>query len=730
MIKLGFAKITVIGSSDVYFAISKQHPKIKKQLDDAMREILDDNPFYQDDLHKQFMSVSGVYYLTKQEQQWLIKRNAHIKLGYLKNDGGISTFDENTGEIKGAITDYVILASNCLQNQKLKFTLKSYCSESKMINALHNGEIDMIFYVAQDTYTADKNGYQLSNTAFVFNTVAITCENKFDEYAKNTVAISNSEYRLKNYISTNYPQWKILEYSSFNHAIHAVRNGKADCYVIDFNEASDYNSNPSDFYANFLSKANKGAFAVDHGNTTLLSILNKTLKAFPSNKLSGAVYVYHAQMKKVSLADYIRDNLLMFIMSLVLVFIIILSVVLLLLRKAKRAEEKAKLAKIQAENANAAKSNFLFNMSHDIRTPMNAILGFTELAEKNLDHKQLMIEYLQKIKSSGKGLLSILNKVLELSRIESGKTTLEESAQEAGKIYDACMVMIHPELEKKGHTLTITKEIRYPYVYLDASRVTEIILNLLSNAIKYTADGGEIHCILKQYEHPDDGWIYQELSVSDNGIGMSKEFQKHIFENFARERSTTNSGIQGTGLGMGIVKKLVDLMNGSIRIDSELGKGTTVSFKIPLRLATFEDTQPKHSIETLKKERLIGKRILLAEDNDLNAEIAIALLEEEKIQVDRVSDGVQCVEKIEKCPPGYYALILMDIQMPNFNGYQATDKIRKLQQKEKASIPIIAMTANAFSEDKVRAVKAGMNDHVAKPIDMNVLIETILKYIS
>lgn len=488
--------------------------------------------------------------------------------------------------------------------------------------------------------------------------------------------------------------------------------------------------NDKKLHSVFLTKSGNTSFAVSKGNKVLMSILNKTLKTMQTSKLSGAVSMYEDSLRKVTLANFIKDNILVVTSVFVSIFALILILILGLLKKARRAEEKAKEAQVQAENANMAKSTFLFNMSHDIRTPMNAILGFTALAEKNSDNHQLVKEYLGKIQTSGMGLLSILDKVLELSRIESGKTTLEETPQEAGKVFDACMVMMNPEIERKHHTVTATKEISYPYIYFDASRVTEIILNVLSNAIKYTGDGGTIHCALTQSPHPREGWIYQELSITDSGIGMSEEFQKHIFENFARERSTTLSGVQGTGLGMGIVKKLVDLMEGTIEIRSKIGEGSTVLIRIPMRIATFEDTQPKHSTEAdQKKERLSGKRILLAEDNDLNAEIAIALLEEEGMKVDRVMDGVQCVERVERCPDEYYSMILMDIQMPVLDGYQSAIKIRGLQDRAKAGIPIIAMTANAFSEDKARAIEAGMNDHVAKPIDMDVLIATMLKYL-
>lgn len=398
--------------------------------------------------------------------------------------------------------------------------------------------------------------------------------------------------------------------------------------------------------------------------------------------------------------------------------------------KDQKQQELLQETAAAAEAANKAKSTFLFNMSHDIRTPMNAIIGYAELADRNLDSREELGGYLEKIRVCGKKLLSILDNVLELSRIENGSVTLEESAVEAGSILDDCLVMVKTELERKNQTLTVSKELIEPYVYYDPVRVTEIVLNLLSNAIKYTGDGGKIHCRVRQLLHPAEGWVYQELSVSDNGVGMSEEFQKHIYESFSRERSSTISGVEGTGLGMGIVKKLIDLMDGTIDIQSKVGAGSTFTFRIPCRIASYEETQPKRAEDSVRTEKkLAGTRVLLAEDNDLNAEIAMALLSEEGVETERAQNGVQCVEMLEKAPAGYYALILMDVQMPILDGYDATKKIRRLPVSEKANIPIIAMTANAFAEDRKKALAVGMNDHVAKPIDMNVLIPTMGRWI-
>lgn len=417
----------------------------------------------------------------------------------------------------------------------------------------------------------------------------------------------------------------------------------------------------------------------------------------------------------------------------IIVFAILADIVYIYLRKQKyiklRQREELEKAVSAADAANAAKSAFLFNMSHDIRTPMNAILGFTQLAEQEDGVSDKVKDYLQKIRISGNKMLSIIDNVLELSRIESGKVTIEETPVAAGSIIDDCMVMIQAEIDKKKQQLTVSKEIIYPYIYVDMARITEIILNLMSNSIKYTNDGGRIHCAISQKEDEREGWCIHELTVSDNGIGMTREFQKHIYESFTRERSSTASGIAGTGLGMGIVKKLVDMMDGTIDLQSKIGEGTTFRVRIPCRIATQEDTQPKTVENIGNTEDLKGIRILLAEDNDLNAEITVTLLSEVGFTVERAANGVECVEMLKDRPAGYYSIILMDIQMPVLDGYNATSNIRRMDDKAKASIPIVAMTANAFAEDREKALSVGMNDHIAKPVDMSKLVPTIRKYI-
>ena len=382
-----------------------------------------------------------------------------------------------------------------------------------------------------------------------------------------------------------------------------------------------------------------------------------------------------------------------------------------------------------AEAANKAKSTFLFNMSHDIRTPMNAIIGYADLASRHLDDPAKLKNYMENIQVCGQNLLMLLNNVLDLARIENDKTEMEYSVSDVEKDFRNCVAMFRNQADSKGQTLMVTTQLPYPYVYADIPHLTEICTNLVSNAVKYTGAGGTIRCNVTQKPGEKEGWCDTVITVADNGIGMSQEFQKHIFEPFERERTSTVSKVEGSGIGMGIVKKLVGLMGGTVEVESRIGVGSTFTVTIPCRIASEDETQAKRETNPSDQKCLCGTRILLTEDNDLNAEIATELLQEEGCTVDRAKDGVECVDMLEKAANGTYQLILMDIQMPVMNGYDAARKIRGLDDPQKANIPIIAMTANAFTEDRQVALDAGMNDHIAKPINMNVLVPTLRKYL-
>ena len=372
------------------------------------------------------------------------------------------------------------------------------------------------------------------------------------------------------------------------------------------------------------------------------------------------------------------------------------------------------------EAANAAKTNFLFNMSHDIRTPMNAIIGFTDILERHQDDPVKRQDSIDKIRNASDTLLDLINNVLEMSSIESGNVKFEEKPNSARNIYENIVSVFSSMMTNKGIKFTSKIDIKHEYAYFDSTVMEKIFINLLSNAYKYTNNGGNIEFLVKEIGY-DDKYVTYQAIVKDNGVGMSEEFQKHMFEEFSREHTTTESKVEGTGLGMAIVKKCVDLMHGEIKIDSALNKGSCFTVTLSHKLANKED------VANLKKvsvdiEQFKGKKILLVEDNDLNAEITIEILKEANFVVDRVFNGQECVDILKN---NDYDAILMDIQMPIKNGYEATKEIRKLSDKKKASIPILAMTANAFKKDINDAINAGMNGHIAKPIDVNKLFEEL-----
>ena len=398
-----------------------------------------------------------------------------------------------------------------------------------------------------------------------------------------------------------------------------------------------------------------------------------------------------------------------------------------LIKKERMQEEKLKKAYTAAENANKAKTEFLNNMSHDIRTPMNVILGYNHLMKSQLtESKQL--DYQKKIEQSGKLLLSIINNVLDMARIESGKVKVDENYERVGEVVDEIISTFSSEAEEKGIHLSGSMKVTHRNILCDGTKIREIYVNLVSNAMKYTPRGGNVTITVEELPCEKEGYMKIKSEIKDTGIGMSKEYLPTLFEPFSREQNTTTGRVGGTGLGMPIVKKMVDLMGGSLEVESEPGKGTIFTFTLMHKIADKKYySQRKEKVKTSNMgESLSGKHVLLAEDNDLNAEIAVTILEEAGIIIERVEDGIQCVNRVEQMSPGTYDLILMDIQMPNMDGYQAAQRIRHLNDKTKAEIPIIAMTANAFAEDRKRAFDAGMNGHIAKPIDIEKLGAVIL----
>lgn len=739
--ELGISTITRVGESSIYYAINKDRPDLKEELDYAMSVLDEADPFYTADLYKRYFSLDYTPILTGEEKAWL-KEHGAIRMGFLTSDGGVSTYDPATGELTGAITDYIQFATGCLGNQKLEFQIVGYDSKEAELDALKSGEIDMIFHFDQNPNLAEEYRVACTSTTWITNLMAVTNKQHFNESKENRIAVPQNKLSLKKYLAFYYPQWEIVDCDTQEDAAKLMETGRADCFVTGISSEENY-SKKYGFYSVPLLNPVKSCFAVKSGNCSLLSILNKTIKAKPINLLAGSIAMYQSSARKVTLSEFIKDNFFMVLLISSIAVAAVLLTILKLLQKARKAEAAAKKAandtqelnaKLQvavenAESANRAKSTFLFNMSHDIRTPMNAIIGYADLASRHLDDPEKLEKYMENIQVCGQNLLMLLNNVLDLARIENDKTEIEYSVSDVEKDFRNCIAMFQNQADSKGQTLTVTAQLQHPYVYADIPHLTEVCTNLVSNAVKYTGACGTIHCDITQKPGKKEGWCDTVITVADNGIGMSQEFQKHIFEPFERERTSTVSKVEGSGIGMGIVKKLVGLMGGTVEVESKIGVGSTFAVTIPCRIASQEETQAKRDTTSSDKKSLSGTKILLAEDNDLNAEIAVELLQEEGCTVDRAKDGVECVDMLEKAANGTYQLILMDIQMPVMNGYDAAKKIRRMDDLPKADIPIIAMTANAFSEDKQAALDAGMNDHVSKPINRNILVPTIQKYL-
>lgn len=739
--ELGISTITRVGKSSIYYVLNKDRSDLKEELDNAMRALDEAAPFYTADLCKKYFSLDYKPILTGEEKAWLRKHGA-IRMGFLTSDRGVSTYDPATGEITGTITDYIQFATDCLGNQELEFHLVGYDDKEAELNALKSGEIDMVFHFDQSPNLAEEYRVACTNTTWTSNMMAVTNKQLFIENEVNRVAVPQNKISLTRYIAFYYPQWEIVDCDTQEDAIKLVKDGQADCFVTGISSEGNY-SKKYGFYSVPLPNPANSCFAVNSGNRSLLSILNKTIKAMPANMLTSSLAMYKSSSRKVTLIDFIMDNFFMVLLVSSIAVAVVLLTILKLLQKARKAEAAARKAandtqelnaKLQvavenAESANRAKSTFLFNMSHDIRTPMNAIIGYADLASRHLDDPAKLEKYMENIQVCGQNLLMLLNNVLDLARIENDKTEMEYSVSDVDKDFRNCVAMFQNQADSKGQTLTVTAHLLYPYVYADIPHLTEVCTNLVSNAVKYTGAGGTIHCDVTQKPGKKEGWGDMVVTVADNGIGMSQEFQKHIFEPFERERTSTVSKVEGSGIGMGIVKKLVELMSGTVEVESKIGVGSKFTVTIPCRIASGDETQAKRETNPSDQKCLCGTRILLTEDNDLNAEIAVELLREEGCTVDRAKDGVECVDMLEKAANGTYQMILMDIQMPVMNGYDAAKKIRRMDDPQKAGIPIIAMTANAFSEDKQAALDVGMNDHIAKPINMNILVPTIQKYL-
>ena len=569
----GISSVTTIGKSGIYFVMNKERSDIKQELDYAMRQLDQNSPFYKSDLYKKYFTLDYTQFLTGNEKSY-IQKHGGIRIGFLDNDPIVFSMDKKSGEIRGTLSEYIAYAKDCLGNHTLKFDIEAFDDYDKMIEALQNKEIDVIYYASQNSNVAEKKGYALSNTAWTYSLMAVTNQKKFIEDDTYTVAVPKNKVALKQHIAYYYPQWKLVDFDTINDAANMVVHGKADCFIMGSSQVLRFDGNKN-FKIIPLTKTMEACFGVKDGQATLLSILNKTIKAMPSDMLTSAVAMYDSTAYKTTFYSFLKDHL-----AVVLILgVSIIIVILLLLRKARRAEASAK-------EANLAKTQFLHNVSHDIRTPMNAILGYSELMQNELKDNDLskVLEHLNKLQKAGNILLSIINNVLDMARIESGHMELDENYANIEDIRQRLFEMFEDEAKKKNIHVRYTFNVEHKHVMADVTKVEEIFVNILSNAVKYTPSNGSVEVNVDELSCDEPGYMIVRTSITDTGIGMSQEYLDKIFESFSRERMTS-SKISGTGLGMAIVKKYVDLLGGTIDVKSVLGKGSTFIVTLKYKMA-------------------------------------------------------------------------------------------------------------------------------------------------
>ena len=872
--------ICAFGASDYYLCVSIHRPDLLAELNAAQALLGIEEPNYLNSLSAKYYSMSvTARAFSAVERAWMETHNT-LSVGYLENYLPYSDTDEE-GKVTGLVKDIVPEILEVLGTSGIAVTYQGYKSYDEMIAAMNTGSIDVAFPVGGGLYYSEENGIYQSNTVVSAST-EIVFKGAYSEDTITHFAVNENNRMQYYYIRTNFPNAKITFYPSIEDCLAAVLSGEVGCTTLNGLRANDMlkNSKYRSLSLHQINKTDDRCFGVEIGNEDLLKLLNRGINVIGNDYAQNLSYRYTGGLYSYGVIDALRDHMAVF-GSVILV--VAALIIFLLIRDSKRTrkdameKESARLvleeknrelaeskdalsdALVAAEHANRAKTTFLNNMSHDIRTPMNAIVGFTALAASHIDNPTQVKDYLGKISVSSQHLLSLINDVLDMSRIESGKVTIAEGEVHLPDIIHDLRTIIHSSITAKQLELFIdTQDVLHEDIITDRLRLNQILLNILSNAIKFTPNGGMISFrVVEKPSSYKDKAVF-EFRIKDNGIGMSKEFQKTIFEAFTRERSSTVSGIQGTGLGMAITKNIVDMMGGTITVCSEEHKGSEFIVELPCKisgnytkpeplselrglraLVADDDTntclsvcsmlreigmrpdwtnygkeavvrakdaldssdafkayiidwmmpdingietvrrirkivgdsapiiiltaydwtdieeeareagvtafcskplfmselrnvlsQPFCTPEEKKKEEDVvpdftGKRILLAEDNEMNQMIAVAILEEAGFAVEIANDGEEAVKKMDDMPAGYYDIILMDIQMPHMDGYEAAKLIRALDDPQKANIPIVAVTANAFEEDRKIAMESGMNGHLAKPYDIPVIMETL-----
>lgn len=751
----GMSPIVMVGESSYFLAVNKERKDLLGELDQALTLIHESNPYFTQSLQiKYFQNTAVNAAFSNTESAW-VKANKSIRVGCLKDYLPYSGEDQE-GNPSGVITDIMKGWQEELGlSGRIQMEYVPYLKYQDMIAALQSGEVDAAFPVHDSIWNSEQLGIVQTNN-LVASGVQLVYGGEYNEKTTTSVvAVSAQSAFQKDFVDMYYPDSKVYFADTTEECLNAVKQGKVNCTFLSSGHAESYLSRRE--YKNLnrlaLDEQINYCIGVKKGSNVLFSLLARGISLIDKSDMTNAMYAYTTTESEYSLSDFIQDHVfLVLIVALVIISLIVMVAIMLAisLRRTKEQREKElemldlvtqqkeelviakdhlQEAVENAEQASRAKTSFLFNMSHDIRTPMNAIIGYTNLAQSEGCSREELQNYLTKIGTSSKHLLSLINDVLEMSRIGSGKMELEPVPMDISAVMDEMYDMFYTQMKEKQIDFVLDKSgCKSSYVICDKGRLNRILLNLLSNACKFTPEGGSIRMTLAEQDSGNGTGLY-ELRVKDSGIGMSEEFAAKVFESFERERTSTVSGIQGTGLGMAITKGIVDLMGGTIDVCTAPGQGTEFIIRLRLEQQTEVPDEQKKEQNVSEKETLdlSGSRLLLVEDNEINREIATFLLSEEGFELECAENGKIALEMVQASEPGYYQAVLMDVQMPVMNGYEATKTIRALPDAALASIPIIAMTANAFAEDVQAARNAGMDGHIAKPIEVEKMMKELFR---
>lgn len=879
----GLKPVFEIGTSDFYFAVNSDRPDLLQELTSAQEEITSVSPHYLSQLQNQYLSQDAApQQLTKKEREWLAA-HPDLRIGYLTDYMPYCGTSETTGEPVGILPD---LLSEFSDYTGIHFTVIAFDNYNIMLQALDDGELDMIFPTFEDLWYSESQNYtQTASVVTTRMTVVYKGDYRSDIYDR--IAVSEGSPLQPFFLTINYPDAEQAFYGSWNECLSAIQSGEVGCMLINSNLIYRYMSEHDEFSDLNIAELEDTigfCFAVRRDNSTLYSILNKSLNNIDGTSISDAMIRNSYVEQKYTLRDFMINNIGLvsgIVSTAVLILILFFFLYWSRVRKERKILQKnyemerkyiadkeetfkiigslsriyaytyyinltdhvyqpitdmnltkdktrqldtdgtwidsltdtrvkeqyqeslhrfldystlsdrmqsvesismeyetdrgwfrgnfisvgrdprgkllyvlyaiqeitaEKSAQLQAQTAlqdayeaanraNHAKSDFLARMSHDIRTPMNAIIGMTSIAATHIDNKERVTDCLKKITASGKHLLTLINEVLDMSKIESGRLELSEEEFNLQELIDNLLTIMQPQVEEHEHTLKFSvKDLEHEYVIGDSPHIQQVFVNILGNSVKYTPRGGELSLSVTEIPTHKPRMGCYEFVFEDNGIGMSPEFLEHIFEPFSREDESSGNKVQGTGLGLAIVSNLVKMMGGELKVESTQGQGSkfTITLHLQLqdenkrRLNASENSNP---LSEVGPDTFVGRRILLAEDNEINAEIATEIFTSTGLTVDHVWNGKEALDRLADTEPGYYGMVFMDVQMPLMDGYTATRSIRDSDREDLQNIPIIAMTANAFAEDVKAALNAGMNQHIAKPLDVKQIMEVLQRWL-